>query len=204
MHQQDSAVTIHGQCQCPICLQTDIDFKHVGLHLQQIALFSLPRSTGLENESEQGSQGSERANLESGISEHDLSDMSEPAHLPENCSLPKDPSEIARTTDEQWFGKKPELRGDDKPYIIGDTEEASKVPLTEEAIAQIQSRSQLDSATCVDGYLESFHGHGAGSNQSDLTSIAAVTGMTLQILGTISPLIHGLSELRARSGDRPI
>ena len=38
--------------QCPICLQPQATFNHVGLHLQRIAIFALPRSTGLEEDEE--------------------------------------------------------------------------------------------------------------------------------------------------------
>lgn len=44
--------------QCPICLETPASFDHIGLHLWNIALFSLPRSMGIEEESDQGSTGS--------------------------------------------------------------------------------------------------------------------------------------------------
>lgn len=44
--------------QCPICLETPASFDHIGLHLWNIAMFSLPRSTGIEEESDQGSTGS--------------------------------------------------------------------------------------------------------------------------------------------------
>ncbi|KAL8655780.1 MAG: hypothetical protein Q9210_000668 [Variospora velana] len=36
---------------CPICLEDHVTDEHVGIHLQQIALFALPRSTGLEGDS---------------------------------------------------------------------------------------------------------------------------------------------------------
>lgn len=35
---------------CPICTEETVTHEHVGLHLQQLALFALPRSTGLEDE----------------------------------------------------------------------------------------------------------------------------------------------------------
>lgn len=44
--------------QCPICLETPASFDHIGLHLWNVAMFSLPQSTGIEEESDQGSTGS--------------------------------------------------------------------------------------------------------------------------------------------------
>ncbi|KAL8732788.1 MAG: hypothetical protein Q9166_002570 [cf. Caloplaca sp. 2 TL-2023] len=35
---------------CPICTEANVTDEHVGIHLQQIALFALPRSTGLEDD----------------------------------------------------------------------------------------------------------------------------------------------------------
>ena len=49
--------------QCPICLQPQATFNHVGLHLQRIAVFALPRSTGLEDDEETGSAN--RASIDS-------------------------------------------------------------------------------------------------------------------------------------------
>ena len=125
VHQKEPTVTVLGRRHCPICLQATVDFKHVGLHLQQIALFSLPRSTGLESDSERGSHGSERgnhgsergshgsergslgsergslgsehANLESVITEPYFSDVSEPSQLLEDRSPSIDPIDPSET-----------------------------------------------------------------------------------------------------------
>ncbi|KAL8749917.1 MAG: hypothetical protein Q9184_006617, partial [Pyrenodesmia sp. 2 TL-2023] len=35
---------------CAICTEENVTHEHVGIHLQQLALFALPRSTGLEDE----------------------------------------------------------------------------------------------------------------------------------------------------------
>ncbi|KAL8801034.1 MAG: hypothetical protein Q9182_004726 [Xanthomendoza sp. 2 TL-2023] len=35
---------------CPICTEETVTPEHVGIHLQQLALFALPRSTGLEDD----------------------------------------------------------------------------------------------------------------------------------------------------------
>ncbi|KAL8863350.1 MAG: hypothetical protein Q9178_000030 [Gyalolechia marmorata] len=35
---------------CAICTEEDVTHEHVGIHLQQLALFALPRSTGLEDD----------------------------------------------------------------------------------------------------------------------------------------------------------
>lgn len=54
--QDDSA--LQNSRQCPICLENPAVYDHIGFHLWKIAVFSLPRSTGLEDESDQGSTGS--------------------------------------------------------------------------------------------------------------------------------------------------
>ena len=46
--------SLKGRWQCPICLKGEVTLSHIGLHLQKIALFALPRSTGIEEGSNQG------------------------------------------------------------------------------------------------------------------------------------------------------
>ena len=50
--QTSKLVTPNDTCheECPFCLERDPSFVHVGRHLQRVAVFALPRSTGVEDE----------------------------------------------------------------------------------------------------------------------------------------------------------
>ena len=47
-----------GERACPICTEESVTSEHVGIHLQQLALFALPRSTGLEDDLDAEGDGS--------------------------------------------------------------------------------------------------------------------------------------------------
>ena len=50
--------------QCPICLEENPTFYHIGLHLRRFAIFALPSSVGPDEDSIQGDQGSNIANAD--------------------------------------------------------------------------------------------------------------------------------------------
>ncbi|KAL9119285.1 MAG: hypothetical protein Q9187_004160, partial [Circinaria calcarea] len=56
---------------CPICLDANVTLNHIAVHLQKIALFALPRSTGSENDTGQNSAYSYRTYSESRMDQFD-------------------------------------------------------------------------------------------------------------------------------------
>lgn len=60
-----------GTRQCPICPEETATNEHVAIHLQQLALFALPKSTGLEDDTGSINQDSAAMNAASGQSDID-------------------------------------------------------------------------------------------------------------------------------------
>ncbi|KAL8832345.1 MAG: hypothetical protein Q9170_004915 [Blastenia crenularia] len=70
---------------CPICAEEALSHEHVGYHLQQLALFALPRSTGLEEDSAPGDNASAATadDLERGqLNDSDMSSLSDDERWP--------------------------------------------------------------------------------------------------------------------------
>ena len=62
---------VTGTRQCPICPEVKATNEHVAIHLQQLALFALPKSTGLEDDTGSINQDSAAMNVASGQSHLD-------------------------------------------------------------------------------------------------------------------------------------
>ena len=50
--------------ECPICLEKNPTFYHIGLHLRRVAVFALPNSVGTDEDTLPGDQGSNNANVD--------------------------------------------------------------------------------------------------------------------------------------------
>ena len=165
------SVSIQGYRQCPVCLEERVDWKHIGLHLQQIALFSLPRSTGFEAGSEQPSVGSERGTWESRTLDHHPSSSREDSiHVMDNTKgsfLSRDEEVLLTNTfigaveavspfDKNILWVKAE---DQKPSETYSTMEAPKVSLTKDALNHAKATSERDPLLGVSEYLRQLDTH---------------------------------------------
>ena len=65
--------------ECPICLEKHPSFSHAALHFQKTAVFALPDSAGLDEDSTRGDQDSEAPNIEdpNSVSSLDAFEMSD-------------------------------------------------------------------------------------------------------------------------------
>lgn len=70
---EQKPVDVASTRQCPICPNGAATSEHVAVHLQQLALFALPRSTGLEDDTGSSNQDSAATNAELG--QGDLDDL---------------------------------------------------------------------------------------------------------------------------------
>ena len=122
------STAVQGLRRCPICFDQEADFKHIGAHLQRIALFSLPRSTGLEVQSEGGSGNSMPANSE------------------------------VRASQDSIQGSLPSFEDEDGPdnaqnFINDPKLGVAKLALTAEAIDKIGEKSRLSESFVISDFI---------------------------------------------------